>query len=254
MIAPATGIKRRFYAPFAKHLSQNGFGVLTFDNRGIGDSLKGKIRGSNASLQQWGEQDMPAILESLKDHFPATKYHLVGHSAGGQLVGLMPNCEELTSMFNFACSSGQLKNMKMPFQFSAFFFMNVYIPLNNILFGHSKTNLVGMGEALPKKVAAEWSEWCNGQGYVKTAFDKSITRHWYNELDIPSLWVNAIDDDIANNENVDDMASVFTKLQVEKMSLVPSDHGLKEIGHMKFFSKGNQQLWSIAIDWLNKQS
>ena len=39
MIAPATGIKRQFYHNFATYLAEHGFGVLTFDNEGIGESL-----------------------------------------------------------------------------------------------------------------------------------------------------------------------------------------------------------------------
>ena len=109
MIAPATGIKRKFYKSFSTYLAENGYAVITYDNRGIGDSLHGKIKDSNASLQQWGELDMPAVLDDLKNRFPGLKYHLIGHSAGGQLVGLMPNSIEITSIFNFACSSGRIK-------------------------------------------------------------------------------------------------------------------------------------------------
>ncbi|XQF94486.1 hypothetical protein ACOBV9_19070 (plasmid) [Pseudoalteromonas espejiana] len=44
MIAPATGIKQQFYANFATYLQQHGFGVITFDNRGIGQSLNRSIK------------------------------------------------------------------------------------------------------------------------------------------------------------------------------------------------------------------
>ena len=154
MIAPATGIKRKFYSSFASHLSQNGFGVITYDNNGIGDSLKEPIKTSKATLQSWGEIDMPAVLSTLQTNFPGVNYHLVGHSAGGQLVGLMPNAHQLTSMLNFAASSGRLKNMKLPFRLQARFLMDVFIPINNRLFGYTNTQWVGMGERLPKLVAA----------------------------------------------------------------------------------------------------
>ena len=252
MIAPATGIKRQFYAALAQYLSQNGFGVITYDNNGIGDSLQGQIKNNGASLQSWGEIDMPAVLSALQTNFPQVKYHLIGHSAGGQLAGLMPNANELTSMLNFASSSGRIRNMKFPFRLYARFFMSVFIPFSNGLFGHTKAHWVGMGEALPKMVARQWSEWCNGQGYVKTGFGKTIDRHWYDELDFPSLWINATDDDIAIDENVGDMLAVFTRLKVERLTLDPTDYGLKEIGHMKFFSRKNKVLWKIALEWLGR--
>ncbi len=254
MIAPATGIKQQFYANFATYLQQHGFGVITFDNSGIGQSLNRSIKKSKASLQSWGEQDMPAVLEHLQRVFPDTQYHLVGHSAGGQLVGLMHNANELSSAFNFACSSGKLTNMSLAYQVKAHFFMNGVIPLSNALFGHTKSQWFGMGEPLPKGVAKQWRKWCNAQGYVQSAFGDTVFQHCYNTLSMPSIWVNATDDDIANNANVADMLSVFPKLKAQTLTLNPHDYGLKEIGHMKFFSKRSDGLWPLALNWLNKHS
>ncbi|NRA83490.1 MAG: alpha/beta hydrolase [Gammaproteobacteria bacterium] len=250
LLGPATGIKRQFYASFASFLAQQGYGVLTFDNRGIGESLIGNVSDSQASLQCWGEIDMPGALDTLKEFFPATSYHLVGHSAGGQLIGLMPNADQFSSMCNIASSSGQLSNMAMPYWLKAQFFMNVFIPLSNMVFGHTKSQLLGMGQPLPKAVASQWRKWCNGQGYVKTAFGGSITTHYYDQLTLPSLWLNAIDDDIANNKNVVDMLNVFDQLPATVKTLIPQDHGLTEIGHMKFFSRKSQALWHQVTDWL----
>lgn len=44
LIAPATGIRRGFYAPFAEWLAAQGFGVLSFEFQGIGDSLDGALQ------------------------------------------------------------------------------------------------------------------------------------------------------------------------------------------------------------------
>jgi predicted alpha/beta hydrolase len=162
----------------------------------------------------------------------------------------MPKANELSSIFNYACSSGSLRNMRLLHQVKAHFFMNFFIPVNNALFGYSKSHWVGMGEPLPKNVAKQWQAWCNGTGYVKTAFGKTIHKHYYDELTIPSMWVNASDDDIANNKNTDDMISVFKKLPTEKLNISPEDHNLTEIGHMKFFSRKSKVLWEYPLDWL----
>lgn len=252
LIGPATGIQRQFYASFAAFLAEHGYGVITFDNRGIGGSLIGSVSESDASLQCWGEKDMPAVLEQLKTTFPNTKYHLIGHSAGGQLVGLMHNAKDFTSIFNFASSSGQLKNMSGTYAIKAHFFMNFFIPLSNTLYGHTKSQWLGMGEPLPKVVAQQWREWCNSEGYVKASFGKTIHTHFYDNLSTPSMWVNAADDDIAIDANVEDMLSVFTKINAEKLTLSAGDYALDEIGHMKFFSRKSQVLWIHALNWLEK--
>lgn len=254
MIAPATGIKKTFYHSFAGHLSANGYGVISFDNRGIGDSRSGPVRESDASLVAWGQMDMTAVLETLKKTFPETTYHLIGHSAGGQLAGLMENAQDLTSMFNVSCSSGSLKNMDYPFKLQAEFFMNVFIPFSNLLFGHAKSQWVGMGEPLPRVVAAQWREWCNGSGYVQEALGKTIHRHHFDNLSIPSQWLYAADDDIANQKNVQEMVGVYKAIKAELITLHPEELGYKDIGHMKFFSSRRKELWKFALNWLGAHS
>lgn len=254
MIAPATGVKRRFYIPFADYLAQHGFAVMTFDNTGIGDSLQGSLKASIARLQDWGQLDMPAILRELMTVFPDTTYHLVGHSAGGQLIGLMDNAHLLTSVFNYASSSGCIANMSWPFRWKARFFMHVYIPVNNLLFGLTRTDWVGMGEALPKHVAQQWATWCRGRGYAETDFAKSIASHQYDTLSCPGRWVNAVDDDIAMSVNVDDMTRVYKNMPIDRIILNPVEYGFKEMGHMNYFRRSYSVLWPLALDWLNRHS
>ena len=108
MIAPATGIKRVFYHNFASYLASQGFGVITYDNEGIGDSLTCPLSKCDASLITWGRHDATAVLEALQDEFPNAKYDLIGPSEGGQPIGLMPNYHALSSVVNVACSSGRI--------------------------------------------------------------------------------------------------------------------------------------------------
>ena len=250
MIAPATGIKQQFYQAFAKYLCEHNFAVLTFDNRGIGQSRGSSINGSNASLTNWGIQDMTATLNFLKKEYPNRRYHLIGHSAGGQLAGLMKNAKDLTSMFNFGSSSGSLKYTKYPFKLKSLFWLNIYIPLSNLIFGHVKSQWVGMGEPLPKAVGKEWTRWCNGTGYVAVDLNSKIEKHLYDELDFDTMWVHAEDDDIANTNNVNDMVRVYTSINTEIKTLKPEDYGFNDIGHMKFFSKRRSKLWELAMDWV----
>ncbi|WP_274571491.1 alpha/beta fold hydrolase [Neisseria leonii] len=255
MIAPATGITQRFYRPFAEYLAQNGFAVLTFDNRGIGESLHGRLKGHTASLVDWGRLDMAAALDTLMKRYPALPCHLIGHSAGAQLVGLMDNAHRLASLFAVGCSSGCLANMKGWYGLKARFFMNVFIPLSNVLSGYAQTDKLGMGGPLPKQVAADWRHWCNGRGYAQTDFGSRIRQHQYDTLAVPALWLTATDDDIAVAANVYDMAAVFARLSPDLVFLNPADYGLESIGHMKFFSRSSSvALWPLALEWLNRHS
>lgn len=252
LIGPATGVKKEFYTSFALFLAENNYVVLTFDNNGIGESLNKPINQVSINLQSWGESDMKIMVDYLKSNYPNQKIHLVGHSAGGQLFGLMDNYSEITSVFNYACSSGSIRNMKQPFKRKANFFLTYFIPISNVFLGYTNSPKLGMGEPLPKNVAKQWGEWCNGSSYVKTAFGKTIHQHYYDELKIPIFWVNSTDDDIANDANVKEMAEVFTKCNHQFLTINPSTYQLKEIGHMKFFSRKSNELWVLALNWLNQ--
>lgn len=252
MIAPATGIKRQFYYAFAHFLAQHGYATMTFENRGIGNSMGSTINSGNPSLPNWGKLDMTAVLDYLEEQYPGVKYHLVGHSAGGQLVGLMENATKLTSIFNFGCSSGSIKNAKYPYKIAFHYWLNFVIPVSNLLFGHVKSQWFGMGEPLPRRVGSDWSRYCNGAGYTEVDFGKAIQHHQYDRLTIPSLWLHAADDKIANLANVKDMIRVFPNLKHEIITLHPNDFAFQEIGHMSFFSSKKSALWQYAIDWLDQ--
>lgn len=254
MIAPATGIKRHFYDSFATHLSEHGYGVICFDNRGIGDSTKGHINQINASLISWGTSDMTAVMQTLKSYFPDLSHHIVGHSAGGQLIGLMENALEVKSFFNFASSSGSLGHMNYPFKLTASFFLNIFIPVSNLLFGQTNSHWVGMGQPLPKKVAAQWRKWCNSKGYVEADFGQEIKTHHYDEIKCPSLWLHATDDGIANLENVKDMTRIYSQSATQIQTLDPIKLNKKSLGHMGFFCSKNKDLWNIAVDFFDENS
>lgn len=255
MIAPATGIKRGYYHYFASYLAEQGYIVLSYDNRGIGGSLHGKLVDCRASLRDWGSLDMPAVLELLRAQCPGMPLHLVGHSAGGQLVGLMKNSGLLCSFFNFGSSAGQLRNMEGFFRLKAKFFLNVYSPLSNQIWGYTKSQWVGMGEDLPRVVAKEWAQWCRGRGYVETAFGTTVQEHWYDQLDCPSMWLHATDDDIAVQANVEDMIRVYSRSPSQRVVVEPSEHGLHgEIGHMGFFRRRAKVLWPMASKWFDSHT
>ena len=89
---------------------------------------------------------------------------------------------------------------------------------------------------------------------MKEAFGKEVLRHWYDDIRLPSKWILATDDDIANLSNVKDMISVFPELEADIRLLNPDDYDLAEIGHMKFFSRKCQALWPEVSDFLSSHN
>lgn len=90
LLSPATGVKQHYYLRFVHWLAKQGHDVLVFDYRGIGLSLHGPLQRCRATLAEWGQQDQVAALEWLLQRTGCEQALLLGHSAGGQMIGCCP--------------------------------------------------------------------------------------------------------------------------------------------------------------------
>jgi predicted alpha/beta hydrolase len=253
LVACATGVSQRFYFAFAQWLCDQGFSVLTFDYRGIGKSLHGKsVANSPVKKQEWGELDMTAAFDWLCEKYPDLPKHIVGHSAGGLLFGLMPNFERIASVVAIGYSTGHLPYISFPYRLFAYAFLKIYVPLSAKTFGYVPAKRLGMGEDLPSGVASQWALWCSRQGYVGSALGGEILVHHYDRLTMPMMVLNMTDDPVATPRNVTDMHKVFPRAKITEVWIQPSDYRIKAIGHIGFFRKANKILWSKVSQWLDK--
>lgn len=253
MICCATAVRQQFYFPFARWLCEQGYSVLTLDYRGIGESMDAPtVKESPARKQDWGELDMPAALAWLQQTYPTLNKHLVGHSAGGLLFGLMPNYEQLSSIVSVGCSTGYVKEISMPDKLVATAMLSIYFPATIKMFGYLPAKKLGLGEDLPARVATQWADWCSNPGYVSNAFSKDVDEHYFNDVKAPMVVLNMKDDAIASEANVNALHKLFPKIQLNKIRLDPKDYGLGEVGHMGFFRSANSKLWPNVTEWLDK--
>ena len=251
LICSATGVRQQIYWKFAEWMATEGFGVLTFDYRGIGASLNGEsVRDSVARKQDWGQLDMPAALDYLDREFPDLPIHLIGHSAGGQLIGLMPNHERLERIVTVAASSGYLNKLAWRIRLAAAFLMKVYIPLSARVLGYLPARRIGWGEDLPAQVAMQWAEWCSNPGYVLNALGTDVETDYFQQIRASILWLTATDDPIATPENIDDMLRLYANAPVTKCRIDPRSLDLDRVGHIDFFRRRNAKLWPLISGWL----
>ncbi|UUM26729.1 alpha/beta fold hydrolase [Acinetobacter colistiniresistens] len=245
LICPATGITKNFYHAFADWLSQQGYDVLSFDFRGIGESLHGALKNSNASISDWGTYDIPAAIETLLNRSQAEKVIMIGHSAGGQLLGITPNYNKVAKVLAIAGSTGHVKGLKGKTKILAPVMFNIIFPISSFFKGYGATQFIGMGENLPKNVARQWAEFCSKPGYVMNAIGKTIFEDYHQQIQCPitSFW--ASDDEIATQENVQDLLRLYPNAPTKLIELNPQQHGYKHIGHMLMFKKSHQKLWPL---------
>jgi predicted alpha/beta hydrolase len=255
LVCGATGVPQRFYTAFAHWLAAEGFPALTFDYRGIGESLFGTHpRQCRARKQDWGELDMPAGLDWLRQRTGAEKIDLIGHSAGAQLVGLMPNREAIRRVVMVAGSTGYVGRIRFPTRLMAAFVLRVYLSVTAHLLGYSPARRIGLGEDLPAGVALQWARWCRSPGYIENAFGREVSRDGYDQFRAPIFALHASDDPIATAENVQDLLRLFPQAPKQTRMIEPQTFGYPGIGHIDYFRRSRNGIWPLITEWLRSEA
>ncbi len=245
LLCPATGVKQQFYLRFAEWLARQGHDILVFDYRGIGQSLHGRLRDSRATLAQWGQQDQVAALTWLLQRTGAEQVMLLGHSAGGQMIGLLPNHRRVARVVGVAASTGWLRGMRPSFRAKAYFALRCAIPVAARIKGYAPTAALGLGENLPAGVGVQWGQWCAAGGYATNAVKGKPQEDFHHEVTTPITVLHATDDDIATPTTVADLLRTYPQARAQVHHVHPGDHGLRRIGHIDWFRVSHQALWPL---------
>jgi predicted alpha/beta hydrolase len=179
LINSATAVPRKIYRGFASYLAHRGCAVLTYDYRGIGDSRLPAMVGYNqpkslvgfkASMSDWAALDVTAAVHWMRARYRTLPLAYVGHSFGGQALGLIANSVDISRAAFVASQAATWRLMTSPEKYRVFAFMNfVGVPLVHAL-GYAP-GWAGIGEDLPKGVFLQWAEWVSSPRYL---FDSKL--------------------------------------------------------------------------------
>jgi len=147
LVMPATGVPQSYYAKFAAYLAERGFSVLTFDYRGIGRSKNGDLRKMQARMRDWALLDASAAFQ----HFSGEAL-IVGHSFGGQALGLLPEPTRVRGALLVGSQSGYWGNW--PTLGRLWMWPTTHFGLDGVtsLFGYFPGSRLGFGEDLPPEI------------------------------------------------------------------------------------------------------
>ena len=246
LIMPATGVPQDYYAKFAAYLVERGFTVLTFDYRGIGRSLEGDVRTVNARMRDWALLDAAAAFDLLK--VENKKIYVVGHSFGGQALGLLPEPDRIAAGFMVGSQSGYWKNWPPLGRAWLWPVTHIALPLVSRLHGYFPSSRFCFGEDLPKGVAIEWARWCRNPTYL--VGDLGVAEQ-YARFAAPLRAYAMTDDPLAPAGAVQALLDLYPGSRSELKRVRPADVGVDRIGHFGFFRDPfRDTLWRDAADWL----
>ncbi|MFP4091058.1 MAG: alpha/beta fold hydrolase [Cyclobacteriaceae bacterium] len=252
-INAATGTKKEFYLNFARYLAAQGYAVVLFDYRGIGSSAPGHLRGYQADLKDWGGKDMATAFAWLKEQYPELPRYILGHSMGGQLIGLMHNATEAEGIILAGSLWGYWPLLPFPSNVFYFFIWYLLQPLMTRIFGYLPASWLGIGEDVPAGVANEFRQWCTSPGYLSAYFGRSIRKQFYEQIKVPLLSIVPTDDNIAGRRSVPPLLRLYRYARIEEMWLRPAEFGNKTIGHFGLFSRRfKNNIWPLFVDFLER--
>ncbi len=250
LVNAATGVPRQFYKYFAAYFRDNGWTTVTYDYRGIGESAPPSLRGFTVRMRDWALIDIPEVIDWVSSEFRPRRLFAVGHSFGGQGIGLIERPQRITAMVGVSAQSGYWGVQGGAEKYRARFAVTVLIPVLTRLFGYFPWSRFAAGEDLPAGVALEWARWCRDRNYLLG--DETLPLGRYDAFAAPILAYSIEDDDWGTAPAVDDMMRAYR--DVTRRHLVPADYGLDKIGHMGFFRSGSEAIWDEVIAWLEDVS
>jgi predicted alpha/beta hydrolase len=258
LINSATAVPRKVYRGFAGYLAGRGCAVLTYDYRGTGDSRQKSLVGYNqvkslvgfkASMSDWAALDATAAVAWMRERYKNLPLTYVGHSFGGQALGLLANNSEVSRALLIAAQAGYWKLMASPERYRAYAMLNFFgTPLTRLL-GYAP-GWGGLGEDLPKGVFEQWVGWVMNERYLfgdaKLGALQNFAKY---QGALRALCFS--DDPWATRPAVELLCSGFTAAKPEILMVTPADAGAAKIGHLGFFRPEHRDtLWRGAAEWL----
>jgi len=246
LLNSGTGIPRQFYGAFARHLAGHGFAVLTYDYRGIGESQVPR----SATMEQWGAIDQPSMIDHLVRLRPGEAVGLVGHSLGGQVLGLADNISRVRAAVLVCSQSGHWRHWprgRRRLRMLALWWL--LIPGLTAATGRFPGSWIGTAD-LPAGIARSWARWGRSPHYVCDAHGGALRPH-NDDVDCPIRWLSFSDDALAPFDAVEALRPYYPGASVERRHLAPRDLGVETVGHFGFFRKSMPRgAWDEIAGWL----
>jgi predicted alpha/beta hydrolase len=253
IINAATSVRCRHYARFADYLFADGFDVITYDYRGIGESRPQSLRKFQASWTDWGALDFEAMLQRATRECPDQPIDVVGHSFGGCAAGLAASAKLIRRLVTVGAQFAYWRDYAPAHRWRMFGKWHVLMPLVTMICGYFPGKRLGWLEDTPAGVVRDWS--FSTARYEKRFSGRRIhastDRLPFATMTAQTLAISISDDPYGTIPAIERLLGYFTGSANTHLRITPQDIGETEVGHFAFFRSAYQAtLWPIALSWL----
>ena len=259
IIAGGGGIPAMHYRYFAAYLASSGIPVLTFDYRGIGMSRPKRLRGFEASAEDWSEWDCGGAIAWMRRHYPRAKLAGVAHSISSLMIGGAQNVGECSRLVFIAAHTGYFGDYSRSHRIPMAVLWHVVMPFLTRIFGYFPARMLGLGEDIPAGMAMQWAARRTPDLRPEaTAPDASRARAMlarFRHIKMPVFALSFSDDAFATEAGTRRLLAVYPGLTARYECVKPAQVGLKSIGHFGFFRRNAKaSLWPMVLTYLLSDS
>jgi len=248
LINSATGVKQQVYFSFAKYFAQNGFTVITYDYRGIGESKPKNLVGFAANMRTWGSVDFKTLTDYIQQEYPEELKYCLGHSVGALIVGMNKDSAIFSKFIFVATQDAQLSNLSFKVALTGLLGFGLALPIMTKIFGYFPAHRFGLGESLPKGVAHDWKTLIIHKKSTKRLYEK-IGANSAENLHQQTLIIYADDDPWVTMKGMENlMKNVYPNMKKTYRKVCVKESPKLEIGHVNFFRSYNRPLWKIILE------
>lgn len=253
IINAATSVRCRHYSRFADYLFANGFDVITYDYRGIGESRPGSIKGLNASWTDWGALDFEAMLRRAQRELPGQPIDVVGHSFGGCAAGLGESGQVIRRLVSVGAQFAYWRDYAPEQRWRMFGKWHLLMPLLTLFCGYFPGKRLGWLEDTPAGVVRDWST--PTARYERRPSGRAMLARTgqlpFANVRAQTLAISISDDPYGTIAAIERLLSYFSHAPKTHLRIAPQDIGEQQVGHFAFFRSAYQAtLWPIALNWL----
>ncbi len=247
IIAPAMGVKLRYYHKFSEHLSTQGYLTILFNYRGIEQSKPDQKKNFKPYLHQWGVFDLSAVIRYAKNNANGAPVYLVAHSVGGQMFGLAPNNHKVDKAFFIGSQSGYWGHWDGFNRMKVFVFWHFLIPSFSKLFGYFPAKSFGLFEDLPGGVAEEWAKWGRSKDYLFGHI--YMAKESFSKFRSQIIAYSFEDDFFAPKKAVQALLTSYANAEIYHYHYKPSELNIPSVGHFAFFKEKHKDIfWNRLIN------
>ena len=237
LIAGAMGVKQDYYAEFAQWLASQGYAALSFDYRGMGESLPAgrSLRGFQADLFDWA-RDIDAAIDALLARHPDAPLYVIGHSLGAQLPGLLRHRDRIAGLVSVAAGSGYWRDNAPQLKRMVLYFWRVLVPIGVAIAGYFPGKRIGKVGNLPRGVVLQWRRWCMHPRYHVGAEGEAV-REKFAAARFPIVALSITDDELMTERGTRVLIDCYENAPRQLQRIAPADVGVQRIGHFGFFRR-----------------